>query len=178
MSTLFRSEDDDEMDVDSDDSEDDTSNPCVKVSYSALLEHQGIYTATQTIPIFMAQALAPYATLLQYPHKAPEPDSSEPLLPPSLRDRKDHASRIHARSKPLVGRLELSVPLEIEEGRLEGRFNMERASDMGMDAELRGGKSNSKDSDGGGMPLSKMTLRGEVVPDQTNYCLGVFQKSA
>merc|ERR1712093_458900 len=101
--------------------------------------------------------------------------------------------------KPKVGQLELSVPLEVQEGRREQRFNEERAkllgrgiqdSDLGAEgsgsgkAQQANGASSSRSGggrptlayeEGNDAPLERMTLHGETIPDQTWYACAVVK---
>lgn len=142
----------------------------------------------RTIPVFFTPALSKQTSLLCYPHKKPDTSTAFPLLPPSLRD-VDHARQILARSKPDVGRLELSVPLEVESGQHAQRFNLDKARTyrQGVDARDLGAagadltrtaakRRAALEGDlEGEKPLERITFRGEVVPDQTNYCVGILK---
>lgn len=83
----------------------------------------------KTLPVFLTPNLSRSLALLQYPQRHSVHHTKHPLLPPSLRpddnrpDTRTPAERVSARYKPRVGQLELSVPLEVAEGRLRHRYN-------------------------------------------------------
>jgi DNA-directed RNA polymerase-3 subunit RPC5 len=87
--------------------------------------------------------------------------------------------------KPNVGQVEISVPLEVEEGSRQSRFSLEKAKTHGKgvkDSDLGSGSNTARksrdrrgDEDDEERVLSRMTLRGEVVPDQTNYCVALLK---
>lgn len=140
----------------------------------------------KTIPVYFTPALAKQTSLLCYPHKKPDRSTPFPLLPPSLRD-EHHARRILARSKPNVGRLEMSVPLEVDTGHSAQRFNIEKAKeyrqgvdarDLGATKEDKSRKRRNDEDLENEKPLERITLRGEAVPDQTNYCVGILKDGA
>lgn len=142
----------------------------------------------KTIPVYFTPALSKQTALLCYPHKKPDTSTPFPLLPPSLRD-VDHARQILSRAKPDVGRLEMSVPLEVESGQNASRFNLDKAREyrLGVDGRDLGasgadiGRTAAKRRQAlegdleGEKPLERITFRGEVVPDQTNYCVGILK---
>jgi hypothetical protein len=109
--------------------------------------------------------LAKYAVIHQTLHKPAEPTTNQPLLPNALRGRSD-APKVEARTKLETGRLELSVPLEGEHGLAEGRLNKERVKELAT----------GLDSDDQAVTLDRITLRGEFVPDQSNYTVAVFKE--
>lgn len=158
-------------DSDSDSDESDSDDPVLK-----------------TIPVYFTPALSKHTSLLCYPHKKPDTSTPFPLLPPSMRD-VDHARQTLARAKPNVGRLEMSVPLEVQQGTESRRFNVDKAKhyrqgvdgrDLGASYEdvtksstkrraaLEGDVADEK-------PLERISMRGEAVPDQTNYCIGILK---
>lgn len=155
----------------------------------------------KTLPVFLTPALANSLALIQYPDRPPAPHTVHPLLPPSLRPNDEHdtrpsTERISARYKPKVGQLELSVPLEVQKGIEEHRYNVARARALG-----RGVSKNDLGPDGTGTNVSKsstqgnsmtddrgfsrgneealkrMALTGETLPDQTWYACAVLKDS-
>lgn len=157
----------------------------------------------KTLPVFLTPALAESLALIQYPHRPPAPHTVHPLLPPSLRpedpehDERPAGWKVSARYKPKVGQLELSVPLEVQAGMEEHRFNMERARALGrgvskndlgplgsgtnVSASTTHANNNMMDdrgfSRGNEEPLKRMTLVGETLPDQTWYACAVLKDS-
>lgn len=156
----------------------------------------------RTLPVFLTPNLSKSLALLQYPQRHSVHHTKHPLLPPSLRphdsrpDTRTPAERVSARYKPRVGQLELSVPLEVAEGRLRHRYNEERAYELGkgqQDSDLGEGGSKGKApqanghgrnrspvgyEEGASRPLQRMTIAGETVPDQTWYTCAVLKDSA
>lgn len=111
---------------------------------------------------------------LHMPSQRPPHDGLQPDIP------------ILARSKPSVNRIQLSLPLETEQGReRQGRFDQLLAqnfrkgvqpSDLGSEKEDKKGKKKDwEDEEESNKPLSRITLKGDLVPDQTNYCVGYFK---
>lgn len=130
-------------------------------------------------------------TLLQYPFKSRNPGSSHPLLPPSLRPDPVHnpnlqqPAPIHAKYKPGVRSLRLDVPLETKIGITENRFSDERAREF-----AKGLKDIQHHHQTGGFnkkhhhatheeecdPLDKMALGSTLIPEQSNYAVGVLKR--
>ena len=151
----------------------------------------------RSLPVYLTPALASSLALLQYPHRPPGVHHSHPLLPPSLRpddaleaeDTRTAAERITARYKRDVGHLELSVPLEVQVGKQENRFNDERAkllgrgqqeTDLGENGSGKKSSARSKPSryeEGSSKTLHRVTLGGESMPDQTWYACAVVKDS-
>lgn len=156
------------------------------------------------LPVYLTPALSKHLALLQYPHRPPAYHTPYPLLPPSLRPDPENEDmgirsardRISARYKPKVGQLELSVPMEVREGKLKQRFNPERSEQLGqgqMDTDLtengtkvqpkaaQGAAGRKKKEDvfekGSDKPLERMTLSGEAIPDQTWYACALLRDS-
>ena len=121
------------------------------------------------------------------------PDVIHPLHPPTLRPTNSNSYEpILARVKPKVQRLQLAIPLETSQGDVQGgRFSNEQAElfRRGLDVKDLGSDKNAAEqkrqdratktgeflnSDDAIKRLSKITLKGQVVPDQTNYCVGHF----
>jgi hypothetical protein len=139
--------------------------------------------------VYLSTQLQDKLALFQYPHRPPNPDP-HPLLPPSLRR---PPAKIDARIKPKVSQVELSVPLEVDEGVRQSRFSLEKAKehgrgvkadDLASSAEsgnkVKGGRGRGRDLRDGSRGeeeriLSKMTLQGDLVPDQTNYCVALLK---
>lgn len=110
------------------------------------------------LPVYYLPHYLHSLTLLQYPDRPPRPDSTHPLLPPSLRPSSDSSSsstsatttRISGQYKPHSQHLSLSVPIE----RLPDRYDDDRGKQFGagvLDQQERGeardaaeGKSNKK----------------------------------
>lgn len=156
-----------------------------------------------SLPVFLTPALTDTLALLQYPHRPPAHHTPHPLLPPSLRPQldADHGRRqILARYKPRVGHLELSVPLEVQHGQAQKRYNERRARELGRGVQSSdlgesdgqsgrtangaGASSSNKRRDtmlayeeGNDTPLQRMTLSGESLPDQTWYAAAVVKDS-
>ena len=78
--------------------------------------------------------------------------------------------------------------MEVEIGSREGRFDKIRAgefhvgltpTDLGSDKVASKGKKKDAqtmaEQDDISKPLQRVTLRGETVPDQTNYCVAVIK---
>lgn len=150
------------------------------------------------LPVYLTPALSKQLALLQYPHRPPAFHTPYPLLPPSLRpdtsiSDRPARNRISARYKPKVGHLELSVPMEVKEGKLKQRFNVERSETLGRgqtDQDLTengtikppsGKKRQKMDGDdyaeGSTKSLERMTLAGEAIPDQTWYACALLRDS-
>ncbi|OAV96221.1 hypothetical protein PTTG_05313 [Puccinia triticina 1-1 BBBD Race 1] len=130
-------------------------------------------------------------TLLQYPFKSQNPNSSHPLLPPSLQPDPIHNPQqqpapIHAKYKPGVRSLRLDVPLETKIGINENRFSDERAREFAK------GLQDNKNSQSSGFnkkhhhtvtddecdPLDKMSLGSTLIPEQSNYAVGVLKRGS
>lgn len=158
----------------------------------------------KTLPVFLTPALADSLALIQYPYRPPAPHTVHPLLPPSLRpedpehDDRPASHKLSARYKPNVGQLELSIPLEVQTGMEEHRFNSQRARRLGrgvskLDLGPLGtgtnvsanatSNSNSNMLDDRGFArgsdeiLKRISLLGETVPDQTWYACAVLKDS-
>lgn len=159
----------------------------------------------KSIPVFLTPALADSLALIQYPHRPPAPHTVHPLLPPSLRpedpehDDRPASHKLSARYKSRVGQLELSVPLEVQAGLQEHRFNYTRAKNLGrgvsksdlgpsgtgtnVSASSSAAAQNSNMMDDRGFargsdePLKRVSLVGETVPDQTWYACAVLKDS-
>ena len=156
-----------------------------------------------SLPVFLTPALSKHLALLQYPQRPPAFHTSYPLLPPSLRpadsrdvdhSRRPARERISARYKPKVGQLELSIPMEVREGKQKQRFNVDRSETLGRgqtDQDLGengtpkpppgpGGKNKKEVEEymkGSEKPLERMTLAGEAIPDQTWYACALLRDS-
>lgn len=152
-------------------------------------------TILKRIPVYYTPHYLASLTLLQYPDRAPRPETSHPLLPPALRPKAEPkpergAGEITARYKPRSQHLEITVPLE----KSQPRWNLETAKKMGkgvvsdkVDVKEEGkkGKGRKKaavvveeDSDEDDTkPLSRMTYSSHSVPDATNYLVGVIKDS-
>ncbi|KAH9465727.1 hypothetical protein Pst134EA_013597 [Puccinia striiformis f. sp. tritici] len=126
-------------------------------------------------------------TLLQYPFKSSNPSSSHPLLPPSLRPdpinnpQQQQPAPIHAKYKPGVRSLRLDLPLETKIGINENRFSDERAREFakGLPDNQKNQSSNKKHhnpiNDDECDPLDKMSLGSTLIPEQSNYAVGVLK---
>jgi len=90
------------------------------------------------------------------PSQRPLHDGLQPEIP------------ILARTKPTVNRLQISVPLEVDQGRVDGgRFDLLLAAKL-----RRGVEANDLGRD---KADAKKKNKGDVVPDQTNYCVGYLK---
>ncbi|KAI8461900.1 hypothetical protein BY996DRAFT_4572917 [Phakopsora pachyrhizi] len=136
-------------------------------------------------------------TLLQYPFKLSDSKTQHVLLPPSLRpDNRTNSkttsqiqpAQITARYKTGVRQLSLEVPLEIRLGTSENRFSDDRARNFGrangIDSSNRTGTGTVNSSKGFGMtgiddmdhePIDRITLSSNIVPEQTNYLVGIIR---
>ena len=149
-------------------------------------------TILKRIPVYYTPHYLASLTLLQYPDRAPRPDTSHPLLPPALRPQakpkpERGAGEITARYKPRTQHLEITVPLE----NTQPRWNHETAQKHGrgvlsensmVKEEGKKGKGKKKQLDDDedeedAKPLNRMTYASHAVPDATNYLVGVIKNS-
>ncbi|MBW0518024.1 hypothetical protein O181_057739 [Austropuccinia psidii MF-1] len=119
-------------------------------------------------------------TLLQYPFKPYDSSSSHALLPPSLRPNQSNnqPAQIFAKYKPGVRHLKLELPLEVKEGIQEDRFSDERAREFAkglpeQKPQIASFKTNPLDDDCD--PLDKLSLESTLIPEQTNYAIGIIK---
>lgn len=145
------------------------------------------------LPVYYTPHYLGSLTLLQFMDRQPLPQTVHPLLPPSLRPTaspapKPSQSRITARYKPRSQHLEITVPTET----LPERWNQEEAAVMGQGVveekaaeavvEKKRGKKKAivqlgDDDDEEKRILDHLIYSSHVVPDATNYLVGVVKDS-
>ncbi|KAK4055274.1 hypothetical protein OIV83_000556 [Microbotryomycetes sp. JL201] len=156
------------------------------------------------LPVFYAPKLVSSLTLLQYPDRQPRPETAHPLLPPALRpdnapdsdsdDEDEAAAPLQARLKPVSQHLELDVPIERTRDRFDDERGKELATgvidpkyavlDQPLQKKTRGAKRPELDEETANAlrherderRLQKITYASSVVPDITNYLVGVVKE--
>ena len=142
-------------------------------------------TIAQEYDLFFSAELSAALTLLQFPQRpvpirrsADETPNAHPLLPESI-STDEAAAAIKARLKPSTNTLELSIPLENpSEGRLRRQAMKDygevlTAGDLNASSELAAAATRRR-TVADKPPLEAMVLRGQGLPDQTNYCAMVL----
>jgi hypothetical protein len=132
------------------------------------------------MPVYFTTELAEYLSLLQYPHRwKHQLNNYSPDVP--LAPKSQARRALQARTKPKVGALELSVPIE---GPTFASYSNAKGAEMGKGVEAtdlagpkaQGGKKRVNPEETG--PLERMAFRAEPLADQTNYCVGLLANGA
>lgn len=168
--TSYRGANDEDEDEEEEDEDDD--DPIIK-----------------TLPVYYSTSYLSSLTLLQYLDRPPRPDTTHPLLPHGMRPGGEILSternKIKAKFKPNSQHLCIEVPIE----KHDDRWNPDLAEKLGAgvrldDDELEGGKGKKKkktqeeeEREAKGIPVERMEMSSLVVPDATNYVVGVIKDS-
>jgi DNA-directed RNA polymerase-3 subunit RPC5 len=170
-----------DMDDDEDDGDDD--DPIVK-----------------RIPVYYTPHYLSSLTLLQYPDRPPRPHTQHPLLPPSLRPGADpepnpERTKLKAKYNPKSQHLQVEVPIERDPERWNEESAKEFARGLPSKTETDDNKGKGKgrakrmteereeaerraELERDARRLDSMHFGSLVVPDVTNYLVGVVKDGA